>query len=200
MTKRRIVWIGIAVTIAALLAFSKPLAITLLQAKEPSSELVQATPVNKPKPVQGTKVPDSVLTCIPNEGEKYELLGTTQQEATSYYLLSIYAYSDEDPMERWDALIQVDRSGCLLLHHLGSGLKPLSTYMSVEIARQLELQRYQYWMTKAGGKEKLQQILIARGSDRGVPHYLSQEQAWALRQLGVQVPRTYRILEASHSM
>lgn len=199
MTKRRILLIGMAVTIAALLAFSKPLAIALLQARE-SSELVQAAPVNKPKPVQGTKVPASVLTCIPSEGAKYELLGTIKHDSTSYYLLSIYAYADEDPMERWDALIQDDRAGCLLLHHLGSGLKPLSTYVPVEVARQLELQRYQYWISKAGGKEKFQQVLIARGSDTGVPHYLSQEQVWALRQLGVEVPRTYKILAAPNSI
>jgi hypothetical protein len=200
MTKQRILLIGIAATIAALLAFSKPLAISLLQARAPSTEMAQAASVNKPKPVQGTKVPDSVLTCIPNEGAKYELLGETKQEATDYYLLSIYAYADEDPTERWDALIQVDRSGCLLLHHLGSGLKPLSVYMPVEVARKLELQRYQHWITKAGSKEKFQQILIARGSDAGVPHYLSQEQVWALQQLGVQVPRSYRILSSPHSL
>jgi len=200
MTKRRILLIGIAVTISALLALSKPLAIALLQAEETSAELAQAASVNKPKPVQGTKVPDSVLTCIPNEGAKYELLGETKQEATDYYLFSIYAYADEDPTERWDALIQVDRSGCLLLHHLGSGLKPLSTYMPVEVARKLELQRYQHWITESGGKEEFQQNLIARGSDVGVPHYLSQEQVWALQQLGVQVPRNYKILNPPNSI
>ena len=137
------------------------------------------------------------MICVPNEGAKYELLATVQDRDTTYHLLSIYEYADEDPRERWDVLTQQDQAGCLLLHHLGSGLKPLSAYMPLEIAKQLELQRYQYWIAKVGGREKFQKELSRKFSDSGVPHYLSAEQVWALTRLGIRLPQTYKTLNSS---
>lgn len=197
MFKRRILLIGLSVVVAALIALSKPLANAFSQPEVSSSQLEARQTENKPTPVKGTQIPKEVLICVPNEGAKYELLSVAKQQETEYYLLWIYAYADEDPTERWDVVIQRDRTGCLLLHHLGSGLKPLSTYMPVETARQLELQRYQHWIEKAGSKEKFQQSFIARAANPGVPHYLSQEQVWALKQLGVSIPSTYRILRTN---
>lgn len=195
MSKRRVLLIGLSIMVAALIALSKPLASAFSQSQVSAPQQEARRPVNQPTPVKGTQIPNEVLTCVPNEGAKYELLGVAKQQETEYYLLSIYAYADEDPTERWDVVIQHDRAGCLLLHHLGSGLKPISAYMAVETARQLELQRYQHWIEKAGSKEKFQQTLIARTADPGVPHYLSQEQVWALKQLGISIPSTYRILK-----
>lgn len=195
MSKRRILLIGLSVVVAALIALSKPLASAFSQpdVSAPQQEARQLG--NKPTPVKGTQIPNEVLTCVPNEGAKYELLGVAKQQETEYYLLSIYAYADEDPNERWDVVIQRDRAGCLLLRHLGSGLKPTSAYVPVEAAKQLELQRYQHWIEKAGSKDKFQQAFIARAADSGVPHYLSQEQVWALKQLGISIPNTYKILK-----
>ncbi len=195
MSKRRVLLISLTIVVAALIVLSKPLENAFSQTKASAPQLEAKQPTNKPTPVRGTQVPNEVLTCIPNEGAKYELLGVAKQQETDYYLLSVYAYADEDPNERWDAVIQHDRAGCLLLHHLSSGLRPISAYMPAETARKLELQRYQHWIEKAGSKEKFQQAFIARAADPGVPHYLSQEQVWALKQLGVSIPSTYRILK-----
>lgn len=195
MSKRRVLLIGLAIVITSLIALSKPLANAFSQPEASMLELEARQIINKPVPVKGTQIPNAVLTCVPNEGAKYELLGVAKQQETEYYLLSIYAYADEDPTERWDVVIQRDRAGCLLLHHLGSGLKPIVAYMPVETARQLELQRYQHWIERAGGKEKFQQVFIARAADSGVPHYLSEEQVWALKKLGISIPNTYRVLK-----
>ena len=195
MNKRRWLLLGLFLAIALLVALTKPLAISFHNTINFSD--AQAIEMGaKPQPI-GTKVPSQVLTCVPNEGAKYELLGTVLDRDTTYHLLSIYEYADEDPKERWDVLIQQDQAGCLLLHHLGSGLKPLSAYMPLEIAQQLELQRYQHWIAKAGGKEKFQSVFSSQFSDSDVPRYLSAEQVCALTKLNIQLPQTYKILNAN---
>ncbi len=195
MNNRRWLLLGMFLAIALLVVLTKPLAISFHNTINFSD--AQAIEMGaKPQPV-GTKVPSQVLTCVPNEGAKYELLGTVHDRDTTYHLLSIYEYADEDPKERWDVLIQQDQAGCLLLQHLGSGLKPLSAYMPLEIAKQLELQRYQHWIEKAGGKEKFQSVFSSQFSDSGVPRYLSAEQVWALTKLSIQLPQTYKILNSN---
>ncbi len=196
MNNRHWLLLGLFLAIALLVVLTKPLATSFYN----TINFLDAHAIEmgtKPQPVRGAKISSQVLTCVPNEGAKYELLGTLRDRDTTYHLLSIYEYADEDPKERWDVLIQHDQAGCLLLHHLGSGLKPLSAYMPLEIAQQLELQRYQHWIEKAGGTEKFQSVFSSQFSDSGVPRYLSAEQVWALTQLNIQLPQTYKILNSN---
>ncbi|MCU0551792.1 MAG: hypothetical protein MUC48_20825 [Leptolyngbya sp. Prado105] len=192
MIKRRLLLLLIPIAIVVLISSVKPVENTSISSVAQSIELGK-----KPQPVYGTEVDSKVLRCVPNEGAKYELLGEVRDRNTSYSLLSIYEYADADPKEQWDVLIQHEEVGCLLLHHLGSGLEPLSAYIPIDSARQLELQRYEKWIKKLGSKEKLQKHLASRLSDRAVPHYFSQEQIWALQQLSIQIPKTYKILRSN---
>ncbi len=164
----------------------------------PTSSSLQAQTLrsNQPTPAKGTTVPAQIIPCIPAEGALFELLGTAKANDSTYHLLAIYEFANEKSSDRWDVLIQVDEVGCLLLHHLGSGLKPLGQYMPVALARELELQRYQHWISKVGGKEQFQKQFTARVSDPKVPHYLSSEQMWALKQLGISIPKAYKPMNA----
>jgi hypothetical protein len=192
MLKRRSLLLLILIAIVALISSVKPVENTSVSSVAQSIELGK-----KPQSVSGTEVDSKVLRCVPNEGAKYELRGEVHDRNTTYFLLSIYEYADEDLEEQWDVLIQHEEVGCLLLHHLGSGLKPLSAYIPIDSARQLELQRYEKWIKKMGSKEKLQKHLASRLSDKAVPLYFSQEKIWALQQLGIQIPKTYKILSSN---
>ncbi|MBD1847437.1 hypothetical protein H6F89_29365 [Cyanobacteria bacterium FACHB-63] len=188
---RRLRWLWISgATIVFVIAISRFSSL-------PTSSSLQAQTLqpNQPIPAKGTIVPPQIVSCIPAEGAMFDVLGTVSDNTVIYHLLSIYEFANATS-EYWDALIQSDAIGCLLLHHLGSGLKPLSTYIPIAAARNLELQRYRFWIAKAGSKAEFQRRFTARAADPKIPHFLPPEQVWALQQLDIQIPKTYKILNS----
>lgn len=188
---RRLRWLWISgITIVFVVAIAR-----FSSLPTSSSLRAQTLHSNQPIPAKGTTVPPQIVPCIPAEGAMFEPLGTVSDNAITYHLFAIYEFADETS-DYWDVLIQSDSIGCLLLHHLGSGLKPLSAYMPVTAARELELQRYRFWIAKAGSKAEFQRRFTACAADTKIPHFLSPEQIWALQQLEIQIPKTYKILNS----
>jgi hypothetical protein len=117
-------------------------------------------------------------------------LGQVQQEEEQFYLLGLFVGD-----RYWESLVQRDRSGCLLVKG-EQDTESLSAYVSMEIAQQLTLQRYQRRIEEAGGLEAFQQGFseYMRRSQGGEAIYLAPESVWALQQLGVKIPEgTYQI-------
>jgi hypothetical protein len=135
-------------------------------------------------------IPTDLSPCLPQSVEQIQLLGQVQQEEEQFYLLGLFVGD-----RYWESLVQRDRSGCLLVKG-EQDTESLSAYVSIEIAQQLTLQRYQRRIEEAGGLEAFQQGFLEymRRSQGGEVVYLAPESVWALQQLGVQIPEgTYQI-------
>lgn len=176
------------------------------------SELVQprlnrpSIEETRPKPV-GQPFPPEAQTCMESSGKTYEVVGTAKENDKTFYYAHIYLYNDT--FESWYSLIQVDpKNGCLRL--LGSNrritpYKPLSSFMSVATARQLELKRYQHEIKKAGGRRQFEQRLQEKlNPEPNTPYarspiFLTEEQVWALNELGFKVSGRYTLLRSGQT-
>jgi hypothetical protein len=135
-------------------------------------------------------IPANLYPCLPQPVDQVQLLGQVEQREAQFYLLGL---SRGD--RYWESLMQRDRSGCLLVKG-EQDTESLSAYVSLEIAQQLTLQRYQRRIEETGGLEAFQQGFTEymRRSQGGEAIYLAPESVWALQQLGVQIPEgTYQI-------
>lgn len=148
------------------------------------------------------QLPAELKICLGASGERFDLWGTVQEKAKTFYLLGLYAdFVTTDPFDTTDELIVVHRestSWCeRLMPQAGSALKPLNAFMSAASALKLERQRYYHYMDRLGGLRPFQQqlnqkIVAGRGN-----YLLSEEQVKALHQFGIQFPKTYRLLRSN---
>ena len=150
---------------------------------------------------QPSSLPGNVQQCVEEGVGSVELVGTVRESSRTFYYLRNYLFGSDDPMESWYSLIEVNSGQqCRRLMDGQADLTPLSHFMPAATARQLELQRYEGEIQAAGGRQAFQQAFNRRLSPppytayEGVPVYLSEEQVWALRQLGIQFPDTYHLL------
>jgi hypothetical protein len=149
-----------------------------------------STPTLTPTTQIEASIPASLYPCLPQPVDQVQLLGRVEQGEEQFYLLGL---SGGD--RYWESLVQRDCSGCLLIKG-EQDIESLSTYVSLEIAQQLTLQRYQRRIEEAGGVEAFQRGFTEymRRSPGGEVVYLAPESVWALQQLGVQIPEgTYQI-------
>jgi hypothetical protein len=148
------------------------------------------TPATAPSTQSEATIPTALYPCVPQPVDQIQLLGQVQQEEEQFYLLGLFV-SDR----YWESLVQRDRSGCLLVKGQ-QDTESLSAYVSLDIAQQLTLQRYQRRIEEAGGLEAFQRGFaeyMGRSSG-GEVVYLAPENVWALQQLGVRIPEeTYQI-------
>lgn len=150
-----------------------------------------------PKPAKGTQTPPGLTTCLGLSGAEYEVTAVAKDRGKTFYLLSVYDIPQEkeqrkDPFVSGDQLIALKESfGCLGLVSPETGVRPLSLYMSVEAARDMELQRYRRWIKQMGGKQNFQKVLRERITEYF--DYLTVDQVWALQQLGITYPSTYQL-------
>jgi hypothetical protein len=159
----------------------------------------------RPQPLNANVyVSNEVQICMEATGERFDLLGTVQDQDRTYYLLGIYSdFVSKSPLDTTDELIVVTtQEGCERLVGINSVAEPMSFYMSSSAAQNLELQRYRHEIDLDGSVAAFQQDLIAHinndrdTTDDGGNYLLSNEQIQALHQLGVQFPSNYRLLQA----
>lgn len=131
----------------------------------------------------------------------YELVGkATSGGVDLYYLRSSANRSEFSPLDDWYTLITVSNGQCFRQRDETSTLAPLSNIIPMEAAQQLELQRFQAEIASLGGKQAFEAQLNRmlnpppRSYFEGVPIYFSQEQVWALRQLGIRFSDNYQLL------
>lgn len=150
-------------------------------------------PVVKPIALEGVQVPEAVMRCVAETGDRLDLLGVAKEKNKSFYLLGIADDSAiKNPLLMRDELIALgDKLGCLRL--ISTDIpQPLSVFLSIATARELELQRYRRWISRLGSKQEFEQALSSQLAFGG--SYLSAEQVWALQQLRVRFPKTYELL------
>jgi hypothetical protein len=162
-----------------------------------------------PAILSGSALPTTALSCLEPRGKNYEVAATVVEGQSTFYYLHIWLYGIGNDFESWYSLIRIDSAGqCQSLIHSQSGLKSLSNFMSTATARQMELKRYEKEISHAGGKQAFQQRLNDKLSPpkdhrtayTGVKTYLSEEEVWALHQLGVNFPKTYQVLHKGETI
>ncbi len=134
--------------------------------------------------------------CLPDQVKKVELTASVADNQNVYYLVDIYGVSNEF----WPELIQVNpRKGCTSLISKNNLEDWPSQYLPMKLARELALQMYTKTIQKAGGKKAFQQSMLEDATEAeshsGVVDYLPPEYAWALQQLGIRIPSSYKIID-----
>lgn len=150
--------------------------------------------------VAPSELPAVIRSCT-KANTFYELVGQTTSEGVDlYYLRSSASRSEFSPLDDWYTLISVSNKQCFRQRDETSALAPLSNIIPLDAAQQLELQRFQAEIAALGGKAAFEAQLDRmlnpqpRTYFEGVPVYFSQEQVWALRQLGVRFSSNYQLL------
>lgn len=182
-----------------ILTLSSTLAFLLVMM--PSIGKTGETPPSLPLEQGRTLLPQNAAKCLEPIGKTFEVVATAQEKGKTFYYLRVWLYGNEDNFESWYSLIQTDSSGCQRLKGVRSGLKPTSSFMTRATAQQLELGRYRREIAWAGGKQAFERQLndklspSPRSAYSGVTIYFSPEQIWALQQLGIRFPNTYKLLQ-----
>jgi hypothetical protein len=156
----------------------------------------------RPQPLSiSVQVPNEVKVCMEATGERFDLLGSVQDQNKTYYLLGVYPdFVSKSPLDATDELIVTDlQEGCRRLVGVNSVAEPMSFYMPRAKAQDLELQRYQHDTALEGGTPAFQQDLTDHIKNNAGEYLLSNEQIQALHQLGVRFPSNYQLLQASKS-
>lgn len=153
--------------------------------------LFAAVGVGELRSTAQSAVPSAVNACIPQaQVARTELLATTQSKGVTYYLLTAYELNDP---QGTDLIISLSGSRCreVFYNPMGDPIS-LSSVVEGNVARQLTLGRYRRELNRLGKKRFQQQINQSAAAAGGNVIWFD-EQVWALRQLGVTVPRHVRV-------
>lgn len=152
---------------------------------------------HRPLPFQTVEIPDEVTTCIESGAERVDRLGTVHDQGKTFYLLAVYSdFVSNDPLDASDELISAaPQAGCIRLVDSQSVRQPLTVHLSPRAAQSLEEQRFRRYITLLGGANQLQRELGDRINASQGSYLLSEEQVQALRQLRIQIPKTYKLLQ-----
>lgn len=118
--------------------------------------------------------------------------GTYREGARTYYLLHLFPTKMELGVR--DAIISTQSSKCRVLAQYPSG-KPIPVNVSIplSLARGLTLNILKSDIAKLGGPQRYQRILNSASQDTG-RLYLSPNEVWAHRQLGIRILPSIKIL------
>ncbi len=121
--------------------------------------------------------------------------GVHRQGDKTYYLLHLFPPTLEIGVR--DAIISSSRSGCQVLAQYPSGKPiPVTAAVPLSVARGLTLNILKSDISKLGGRQKYQASLNIVVQDTG-RLYLSSNDVWALKQLGIHIPPSTKIISPS---
>lgn len=158
--------------------------------------LVQATEANI-----DSSIPKKLYPCLPRKVERIELLASTVDAGNTYYLVGVHqalqpATTNEAPPPTYEeTLVELDNLGCLVVvPKEKTVMVSLSRYVPESVARSLSLQKHRKKIVDAGGKQKFEQSFNDDRDGAGEITYLFPEDAWALQQLGINIPPNVRVV------
>ena len=138
------------------------------------------------------KAPNSIYSCyaplrLDNATvENPVVLATAKYKSKTYYALHPLM-ADTDP-DSFGSLVSVDSENkCNLLtsNDKGKDYFPLNKYVPQEVARKLYSSVYKEWILE-NGKANISETIAQR-------KYFDPDQVWALKNLNLQLPRTYKL-------
>lgn len=166
-----------------------------------SSEVVLANAVQF-----DSKLPKKLYPCLPKQVRKLKFLAHTTANKNSYYLIGVYnlpsqSSSETEPVPDYQqTLVSLNEIGCLVIIPKDKlGAVSLTEYVPEQAARNLKLQAFRQAIAEVS-KEKFQKVLLEDESLEGDKSYFFPEDAWALQQLGVQLPPNTQIVKDFESL
>ncbi len=144
--------------------------------------LLAVSVVSRPSTAQQ---PSSLDACIPQPlVVRTELIGSTQVEGETYHLLIAYEEVDEFGS---DLIISTVNGQCELKfwNPMGDPI-PFADFIPQVAARQLTLASYQHAIEKVGRDDFDKSV--AEAIVQGAAEFWFDEEKWALRQLGFDIP------------
>jgi len=140
-------------------------------------------------------IPATVQICLPPSTQNAKVWGVVDTETGSYHLIgTTWTEGDEDIYQ--EVLIyRAPEDTCRSL--LPENDPVLSHYISLQLARELALQRYTRVLQEQGGREAYQQQLAdyLTSAPEGTRSEFPPEHIWALEQLGIELPTdSYEVL------
>lgn len=135
------------------------------------------------------QLPTSLAACIPNQPPglivKTELVSQTQIDSKTYYFF--YAFDEPNSPYPSNLIISLEANRCYLEHfNPNSDPIPLAESIGQQAARNLTLGRYQGEIEKIGFQGL--QNRVNSWAKNGQGYTLWDEEEWALRQLGINIP------------
>lgn len=117
---------------------------------------------------------------------------TYQKGGKTYYFLNLFPPQIELGVR--DAIFSSSPSGCQVLSQYPSGDPiPVTALVPLSVARGLTLSLMKSEVSEAGGLQKYQSFLNLAAQDKG-KLYLDSNKVWALRQLGIRILPSIKIL------
>lgn len=136
-------------------------------------------------------IPESIRPCLSQtNGANVEMLATTQSGGKTYFLLGA---TGPEEFSYWQPLVEQESNQCKLLSSKQAPSAPASRYIPLPFAKQLALQTLQKSIQKAGGRAKLQAMLLENDDPDGGPGSFAPETIWAYKKLGFRLPANYKI-------
>jgi hypothetical protein len=146
------------------------------------------------------KIPKKLYPCLPKQVRKLKFLAHTTANKSGYYLIGVYnlpsqSLGEIEPVPDYQqTLVSLDEIGCsVIIPKDKLGGVSLTEYLPEQAARELKLQTFRQAIAEVG-KQKFQRVLLEDESLEGDKSYFFPEDAWALQQLGVQLPPNIEIV------
>lgn len=172
-----------------------------------TAQLTTATEVNYSTAID-KNIPKNLYLCLPKAVQKLKLEETATYEQKKYFTVGIYTLPSnvagmEEPSSYKETVVALDDIGCQVVVSVEkSGMASLLLYLPQQVAYDLALQRFRNAISKSGGKEKYQQILLEseQTSTPGDYPFFFPEDAWALNQLGIKLPANAKIVKRADEL
>jgi|GEM_PF-1595620 len=151
------------------------------------------------------QITKSIQLCLPKAPEdaaspyQFALLGSQKIGDQTFHLLLVKDPADPNDYP-WETLIVTAGINCKNLIPVRSDVQTLTRFVPQPVAQQLALARYNELQKTPAGERLIQRQLKAITVPVGSPTdvdmdelLIAPEDAWALRQLGISVPSSFKI-------
>lgn len=123
--------------------------------------------------------------------EQVTIQGAYQEAKRTYYLLSIF---QSEGNYSWDAVVSANQSGCRVEDANPLGDAPSTAFLPPSVARGLTLNVLKNTVQRVGGRQKYQAFLLQTARQSGNQLWLMPYEVWAIKQLGIQIPPSIRVV------
>lgn len=156
----------------------------------------QVTPLKK-------EIPEEILPCLPMNRKKPErdpiIEGAAKYQGKNYYVIHLLYETGspfEDDLEPYYKggrfAVTLDEIGCLNLNTVEQSTEvffsSLSEIVPIPVAQQIALEKWKFELNRLKDKEKLKTYILEGIQPGPWRIYLFEEDLWALRQLGLNLP------------
>lgn len=138
-------------------------------------------------------VPEALSGCIPKQQvAKVDLITSSKQGETTYYLLNAYQEGDSVPTDLLISLSSQNQCKQILYNPMGDVI-PLSRFVPEGVAQTLTLARLKKGIDQSGGKDNFQRALDRAASSQQLS--FSPAEVWALKKLGIELPENIKVVD-----